>query len=162
MKLNDIYTVDDHELGAEVRIKDGNGKLTALWIKVKGADSVAYRKQLKLQKKKYQEALLQKRDLDEDDFVIEALSEIIIGWRGTDEEYSKELCVELLTKAPFVRDQIDAFMSNRANFTKAKRKKSQRLAGGYSEPILGRQTARQPSQSSGELLSAYQALHLSR
>jgi len=41
MKLNDIYTVDDHELGAEVRIKDGNGKLTALWTKVKGADSVA-------------------------------------------------------------------------------------------------------------------------
>jgi len=123
MKLNDIYTVDDHELGAEVRIRDGNGRLTPLYVKCKGMDSVSYRKQLKVQKRKYQEALLQNQDLDEDVFVIEALVESIIGWRGTDEKYSKKLCQELLEKAPFVRDQVDAFMSDRANFTKAKRKK---------------------------------------
>ena len=123
MKLKDIYTVDDHELGAEVRIRDGEGKLTSLYIKCKGVDSASYRKQLKIQKKKYQDALLQNVELDEDEFVADALVESIIGWRGTDEEYSKVLCKELLTNAPFVREQIDAFMSDRANFTKAKRKK---------------------------------------
>ena len=123
MKLQDIYTVDDHELGAEVRIRDGNGKLTPLYIKCKGLDSVSYRKQLKIQKKKYQDAMLQNHEIDEDVFIIEALVESVIGWRGTDEEYSKELCTDLLVNAPFVRDQLDEFMSNRANFTKAKRKK---------------------------------------
>ncbi len=123
MKLQDIYTVDDHELGAEVRIRDGNGKLTPLWIKCKGVDSVSYRKQLKVQKRKYQEALMQNVDLEEDEFVIDALVESIIGWRGTDEKYSKKLCRELLSNAPFVKEQVDAFMSDRANFTKAKRKK---------------------------------------
>lgn len=123
MKLKDIYTVDDHELGAEVRIRDGEGKLTPLWIKCKGLDSVSYRKQLKVQKRKYQEALMKNQQLDEDAFVIEALVESIIGWRGTDEEYSKKLCKELLENAPFVKEQLDAFMSDRANFTKAKRKK---------------------------------------
>ena len=123
MKLQDIYTVDDHELGAEVRIRDGNGKLTPLWIKCKGVDSVSYRKQLKVQKRKYQEALMQNVDLEEDEFVIDALVESIIGLRGTDEKYSKKLCRELLSNAPFVKEQVDAFMSDRANFTKAKRKK---------------------------------------
>ena len=123
MKLQDIYTVDDHELGAEVRIRDCNGKLTPLWIKCKGVDSVSYRKQLKVQKRKYQEALMQNVDLEEDEFVIDALVESIIGWRGTDEKYSKKLCRELLSNAPFVKEQVDAFMSDRANFTKAKRKK---------------------------------------
>tara|TARA_R100001230_G_C5574935_1_gene95570 strand:- start:115 stop:486 length:372 start_codon:yes stop_codon:yes gene_type:complete len=123
MKLKDIYTVDDHELGAEVRIRDGEGKLTPLYIKVKGLDSIAYRKQLRLQKRKYQEALLQNKELEEDSFVVSALVESIIGWRGTDEKFSKKLCEELLTKAPFVRDQIDEFISDRKNFTKAKRKK---------------------------------------
>ena len=123
MKLKDIYTVDDHELGAEVRIRDGAGKLTPLYIKCKGVDSASYRKQLKIQKRKYQEALMANQELDEDVFVIEALVESIIGWRGTDEEYDKKLCQELLENAPFVKDQLDAFMSDRANFTKAKRKK---------------------------------------
>tara|TARA_R100001440_G_scaffold62200_1_gene82261 strand:+ start:359 stop:730 length:372 start_codon:yes stop_codon:yes gene_type:complete len=123
MKLKDIYTVDDHELGAEVRIRDGEGKLTPLWIKCKGVDSASYRKQIKVQKRKFQDALINNKDVDEDSFVVDALVESIIGWRGTDEKYSKKLCKELLEKAPFVREQIDAFMSDRANFTKAKRKK---------------------------------------
>ena len=123
MKLQDIYTVDDHELGAEVRIRDGEGKLTPLWIKCKGMDSASYRKQLKIQKKKYQDALMQDIELDEDKFVIDALVANIIGWRGTDEKFTKKLCKELLVKAPFVREQIDAFITDRANFTKAKRKK---------------------------------------
>ena len=109
MKLKDIYTVDDHESGAEIQIRDGDGKLTPLWIKVRGVDSVRYRKQLKIQKNAYRDALLasNSKDIDEDKYVIKALVECVISWRGTDEKFSKKLCEQLLTKAPFVREQID-------------------------------------------------------
>ena len=122
MKLKDIYTVDDHEQGAEINVKDGSGKLTDLWIRVRGVDSVKYRKQIKIQKNLYREALMASKsaDVDEDVYVVKALVECVIGWRGTDEKYSKKLCGELLTKAPFVREQIDEFISVRANFTPAK------------------------------------------
>lgn len=122
MKLKDIYTVDEHEAGAEIHIRDGDGKFTPLWIKVRGLDSVKYRKAIKIQKGAYRDALLASKgkNVDEDKFVIRALVECIISWRGTDEKFTKKLCEELLTKAPFVREQIDEFISIRANFTKAK------------------------------------------
>jgi hypothetical protein len=123
MKLKDIYTVDDHEAGAEIQVRDGEGNLTPLWIKVKGADSVQYRKQIKIQKNAYREALMKNKQADDEKYIVKALVECVVGWRGTDEKYSKKLCEELLTKAPFVREQIDEFISERQNFTKAKPKK---------------------------------------
>lgn len=47
----------------------------------------------------------------------------IKGWTGIEEggqpfEYSKENAVELVKKYPWLRDQIDAFVGDRANFIK--------------------------------------------
>ncbi len=66
---------------------------------------------------------MKNKQADDEKYIVKALVECVVGWRGTDEKYSKKLCEELLTKAPFVREQIDEFISERQNFTKAKPKK---------------------------------------
>lgn len=123
MKLNDLYTVENHEDGAELQIKDENGKKTPLWLTVKGTDSLTYRNELKKQKNAYVEASRNDKTLDTDNFVIDTLVASTSGWRGTDEEFTKELCRELYENAPFVKEQVDDFMTERKNFTKAKPKK---------------------------------------
>jgi hypothetical protein len=123
MKLTELYTVDIHEQGSEVRVQDDEGNNTALWIKVKGMDSVSYRRELKKQKTAYFEAAKNGTEVDTEKYVIDALVACTIGWRGTDEKFTKKLCRELYTKAPFVKDQIDLYIAERANFTKAKPKK---------------------------------------
>lgn len=120
MKLTDLYTVDNHEEGSYTQIFDDEGKKTPLHIKVKGVDSVSYRKELKKQKAAYFEAAQKGSEVDSEKFVIDALVECTIGWKGTDEKFSKKLCRELYSKAPFVKDQVDTFMAERKNFTKAK------------------------------------------
>lgn len=123
MKLKSLYTVENHEDGAELQVKDENGKKTPLWLTVKGTDSLTYRNELKKQKNAYVEASRNDKTLDTDDFVIDTLVASTSGWRGTDEEFSKELCRELYENAPFVKEQVDDFMTERKNFTKAKPKK---------------------------------------
>tara|TARA_R110000737_G_C14457609_1_gene464302 strand:- start:43 stop:414 length:372 start_codon:yes stop_codon:yes gene_type:complete len=123
MKLTELYTVDNHEQGSEVRVQDDEGNNTALWINVKGVDSVSYRRELKKQKTAYFEAAKKGTEVDTEKYVIDALVACTIGWRGTDEKFTKKLCRELYTKAPFVKDQIDLYIAERANFTKAKPKK---------------------------------------
>ncbi len=123
MKLTDLYTVDIHEQGSELQIKDGEGELTPLFITVKGVDSVSYRNEFKKQKAAYLDASQTGKEVDTDKFVVSALVACTVGWRGTDEKFSKKLCKELYEKAPFVREQVDTFMVERKNFTKAKPKK---------------------------------------
>jgi hypothetical protein len=123
MKIDTLFTADAHEQGSEVRIKDGNGKLTSLYITVKGTDSPTYQKELKRQKDAFFIASQASEEPDTDSFVIDALVACTVSWRGAEEKFSEKLCRELYTKAPYVRDQVDRFMVERKNFTKAKRKK---------------------------------------
>ena len=123
MKLNDLYTAEIHDDGAEVNIKDGEGNNTKLFIKVRGVDSKAVRKHNKRQQKAYIECLRKDQEFDDDKWLIDGLVSATIGWRGITEKYDEKLCKELYENAPYVREQVDEFIADRANFTKAKRKK---------------------------------------
>lgn len=123
MKVSELYTTDLHEAGSEVEILDDQGNQTGLFIKVMGMDSSTFRAQAKKQQKAYMEALRAKKDFDDELMTIDSLVASTIDWRGTDEKFTKKLCKELYTKAPYIRDQIDTFMADRSNFTTAKPKK---------------------------------------
>ena len=123
MKLDDLYTADIHEEGTEVRILDRSGNETNLYIKVKGVDSPSFRKWSKSHSKKRLEALRQSKDFDEDASITQGLLDCTIGGRGVEEKFSKKLCAELYEKAPYIKDQVDIFMGEAENFTKAKPKK---------------------------------------
>ena len=124
MKLSSLYTTDLHADGAELEILDGEDKPTGLFITVMGVDSQVFRDHAKKQQKAYIESLRSKKDFDDEDMSIDGMVAATIGWSGTSEEFSPELCRELYTKAPYVKDQVDRFIADRANFTKAKPKKS--------------------------------------
>ena len=123
MKLNTLYTTDLHDAGAELRILDGEGNKTDLYITVVGMDSKAFRKHSKRHQKAYMESLRSKKDFDDEDLNLQGLVDCTLGWRGVEEKFSKKLCTELYKNAPYIKDQIDNFMGDRANFTKAKPKK---------------------------------------
>lgn len=122
MNINELYTTETHADGAECEIFDGEGKDTGLFISVMGIDSPVFRSEAKKQQKAYIEAIRNDKDFDDEKMSIDGLVAATIGWRGTDEEFSKKLCRELYSKAPYVKDQIDRFMADRANFIKAKPK----------------------------------------
>lgn len=122
MKISDLYTTELCEDGAELRINDGMGQPTSLYIKVRGLDSKAVRQHNKIQRKAYIEAIRTGKDYDEDKYLVDGLVKATIGWRGTSEKFSQKACRQLYEKAPFVCDQVDEFIAERANFTKPKRK----------------------------------------
>ncbi len=123
MNIEELYTTETHEEGSDLTIKDHAGKDTKLIITVRGYDSPTYQKALKKQKMLYTKALRKNENIDESPFIIEALVSAIIGWKGVERSCTPAAISELLTKAPAVREQIDVFNSDRANFTKPKSKK---------------------------------------
>jgi len=122
MKISELYTTELHEAGSEVQILDDQGNETGLFITVMGMDSKEFRQHTKIHQKAYLESLREKKDFDEEAMMIRGLLDCTVGWRGTDEKFTKKLCGELYTKAPYIRDQLDTFMGARENFTKAKPK----------------------------------------
>jgi len=109
MKISKLYTTDLHDAGSEVEVLDDQGAKTGLFITVVGVDSTVFRAQAKKQQRAYIESLRGKKDFDDEAFATDSLVAATIGWRGTDEKFTKKLCKELYTQAPYIKDQIDLF-----------------------------------------------------
>jgi len=120
MSIEDLFSVDKHEAGAECQIRNESGELTPLRILVRGMDSKAYREDSRMHRRKVLEAMSNGKldDLDEDALEIDTLVALTIGWNECGGPFTPERCRELYTKAPYVRDQVDRFIGKRANFTK--------------------------------------------
>jgi len=120
MDIEYLYTVDDHESGAEMQVNGPNGKPLDMFITVAGVDSKRWRKALhKGMSKRI------KKSGDSDDIEAESLAEAILGWRGfmsdgKELKHSKAQAKKLLVNAPYIALQVDRFIANRANFTKGK------------------------------------------
>ena len=127
MEFNDLLTKEAHEEGAEVQINDPiTGEPTDLYIKVLGVDSMAFQKSQRLLKNKAVEAYSKDQKIDEGQEIESEIDELValtIGWRGLEskgkeKKFTPEACKTLYTNGPGVRNQVDRFISNRANFTK--------------------------------------------
>ena len=118
MDIESLYTVDAHESGAEMQVKDPSGKSVDMFIKVIGVDSKAWRGLAKERRKKMLDG---QTDPDADD--IDMLVKATTGWRGfmsggKKVEFSKDKIKELYENAPYIAEQVDRFIANRANFIK--------------------------------------------
>jgi hypothetical protein len=122
MELSELQTSDPHEAGSEVRVMDPNtGKSTDVYIKVKGVDSVDYRRSVAEMRTFIMEAAMRGEKAETDGFHIDALVNSTIGWRGIVDngkayKFTKKRCKDLYASRPYIRDQIDRFITNRANF----------------------------------------------
>jgi hypothetical protein len=127
MEFNDLLTSEAHEEGAEINIVNPvTGKPTDAYIKVMGIDSVAFQSSQRKKRNKMIAMLSEKKALDETyeiDSDISALASITIGWRGIEQngeamKFTPKACEELYRKSPGLRQQVDAFVGDRRNFTK--------------------------------------------
>jgi hypothetical protein len=126
MELNQLQTVSNHDEGAECNILSPiDGLPTDVFIKIKGADSKAWRAVKKSQMSKIIAARSEDKmdKLDYEQMDIEALAEVTISWRGIAKDgkpydFSKENALNLYKESPAVTSQLIAFIEQRANFIK--------------------------------------------
>lgn len=123
LDLNDLYTVEAHEAGAEMEIlhpKDGSR--TGIFLSLLGADSRKYRKADAESQKRLMNA---KEEDVTAEFVeserIEKMVAITTGWRGAqrqDEDipFTADAVRELYRESPPVLEQAYRFILNRANY----------------------------------------------
>lgn len=125
----DLNTLSDlsslQEAGTEVQIfHPGTGEPLGITMQIAGPDSkrqkaatsaiIAERAELRMRK-------ITAARLEEESIRIAAAS--IISWKGVVEngkevDYSPSVALGLLTRYPFIREQVAAYSSDRANFLK--------------------------------------------
>lgn len=126
MELSQLATAETHQEGAECNIADPLTKQpTDVYIKIMGADSAKWREQ----KKKQTNAVLEARangkasSIDFDQMDVDALVAVTLDWRGIksdgeDYEFTKANAKHLYENSPAVVNQLLAFLSDGANFTR--------------------------------------------
>jgi hypothetical protein len=117
MDIQNLYTVEEHEAGAEMQVHGKDGKPAKCFLTIVGLDSKTWNKALKKNKRKLASD-------DSQDASAELYAECVIAWRGfTDNgeklEFSKAGIKGLLLSAPYIVKQIDDFIVNRVNFIKS-------------------------------------------
>jgi len=128
MDIDQLYTVDDHEDGAEMQLVDTNGNKIDMFITLVGCDSPTWTQALS----KLRKTLMSLPEDDNGQGKIEANAEAMacasLGWKGfTDKgkelKFSKAKVKQLYTNAPYIRDMADVFIAGRVNFNKGKSSK---------------------------------------
>lgn len=126
MEFDKLATAASHEAGAEVNILSPvDGSKTDVFIKIKGADSKAWR----VQRKRQTSAIVQAKsegkldEIDYDALDVEALVAITIDWRnltkgGKKYECTPENARALYEQSPSIVQQLLTFLGESANFTK--------------------------------------------
>lgn len=126
MDFNKLCTAEAHENGAELEIYSPlDSTKTDFVIVLKGQDSNAFRFKnnsnvAALTRKLYNKEKVSDEEADLMD--IDTFVECTIGWKNLNDgdkeiHFSKEKCKELYIAAPYVRAQVEAFITKRANFT---------------------------------------------
>ncbi len=136
MDISELMTQDAHEDGAEVEIfhpsetieVDGKAERKSLGVffKVLGIDSRDFQSAEKKAYNKQLSIYAKDKVIDEGAIIdgeISLACAAITGWRGIqdgdkDLPYSKSKCLDLMTKSPWMRKQIESFVGERKNFIK--------------------------------------------
>jgi len=119
MNINDLYTLESHETGSEMQVRDENGKKLDAFITICGVDSKVYRKA----KNEMRREIVKDLNADYEDLRAKTLADITISWRNFTDgkkkiKFNKKKIEQIYLNAPYVMDQIDLFLHNRLNFTK--------------------------------------------
>ena len=115
--IADLFTADAHETGSEMRVKGPDGKFLDMYIMLRGIDSLTARQAINEVKRTIA------KGGDREQAEVEAVVKFTLGWRGfmngdKEWEFTEDHARQLYTKAPYIREQADLFVSERGNFTK--------------------------------------------
>lgn len=126
MDIGSLMTVEDHNDGAEYNVlSPRDGKKTDVFIKIKGPDSVEWRKQKRLQTNAIiasRGAKDAKTEIDYDAMDIDALVAVTVSWRGIVKDGKEWPCTKanarkLYEQSPRIVSQLLTFVSDTVNFT---------------------------------------------
>jgi len=117
MDIKSLYTVEDHDAGAEMQVKDQHGKEMDCYITIVGIDSKTWRKSFNKHKRK----ILSDND---ENAAADLYAGVSLSWRGFTSKgeelpFSKKSVKALYINAPYLVEQVDTFIADRANFTKS-------------------------------------------
>ena len=125
MKIEEFYTLDRHNVGSEIQVKDEAGNLTECFLTVVGQDSDAWRDALAdMQRDALISSFATQQDRTRGARRAEYLSRAVIGWRGftgddgKDAEFDRKRVEVAFIMAPYIADQVDKFIVKRENFMK--------------------------------------------
>ena len=115
-----------HPSTGDVLVQDDDNR-TPITIRILGMDSKVYRNHQQNVQRERMNKMMRARSRKNVDFVMSfeercsLLAECTVGWsgivdNGAEVEFSKKAAYELYHKAPWVADQVDEFMGDRANF----------------------------------------------
>ena len=126
MKPEDFHTRDQHNDGAEIRLRDGAGDLTDCYLTVVGPDSDEFRR---LNQGMQRDALLASFATDTDlrstaERRAFYLAQMVLSDRGFEGEVDQKRLEVMFLMAPYLGDQVDRFIAARSNFTKPPATKS--------------------------------------
>lgn len=113
--LDSLYSVEAHGEGAEFQVQDQLGNKLDCYITIAGGDSKVWNEAWSKAKHKVMKG---------EEVVIEMMTAIALDWRGfahNGEEvpFSKTAVAKLFKEAPYIAQQADKFLGDRANFMKA-------------------------------------------
>ena len=119
MNIDDLYTVESHESGADMQVKNDAGEKLDMFITIAGVDSKIFRKV----KNELRREILKDVDADTEGLRAKSLAQVTLGWKGfqsegEDLEFTQEKAEQLYLNAPYLMDQADQFINKRENFTK--------------------------------------------
>lgn len=126
MELDNLVTLDEHEDGARLHLRDKHGVEVDAYVVIKGPDSSAYRIARRKQRKQVVALVEKGIDIDSYDFFpldVEFVCQVVSGWGeitqgGEEYEYNADNAKSLFSKAPPIVELILDFCGNRENFTK--------------------------------------------
>jgi hypothetical protein len=129
LDLSALDTKKGAEQGFEVQLTHPNtGTVIPVWIKVLGIDSDTYRATLMAQQRRRMERLRRGKRMNVtpeelEDEALDLLVTITISWRADMTldgkpypEYSTSAAKSLYQRFPWIREQVDSAMADRANF----------------------------------------------
>jgi len=125
MELEQFYTLDRHNDGAEIQLKDESGNLTECFLKVVGPDSDIWREALsEMQRDALMASFAESKDVSKGERRAKYLSRAVLDWKGfTDKddkpaEFDQKRVNTMFIMAPYIADQVDKFVGKRENFMK--------------------------------------------
>lgn len=121
-EINSLYTMAAHDAGAEMQLKDVSGKPLDVFITFVGSDSEKW-DEIEAQFRTQQIEAIREGGIKQRRCKSEMLGAAALSWRGVESdgkplEFKNESVVELFYHAPYIREQADLFIADRANFTK--------------------------------------------
>lgn len=137
LDLIDTKTRSEAGVAMPVKALDGtplvNSKGEPVELIVKGPDSADYIRLVRAQIKKRMARSgvpTEEQTAEDEADLVELLVSVTLGWNGVLEKgkkdalaFSADACRKLYQGFPVIRDQVDAFISSRANFTLASSKR---------------------------------------